>query len=141
MIPLRPKNSYTRIKESGTVLSRERRKPNAPGPYIYVSGGAGDTTPLATWQSPEWQNSFTYYGDSYVGFRHGLDGYPEFVGRLDLTAGAVTGTVAWTLPVPWRSISFDYTFPIFMSGTDWQAGVMSIDAVSGDVTVYWPVIT
>jgi len=81
-------------------------------------------------------------GTAYVGFRHGLDGYPEFIGSLDLTLGAVTGTVAFTLPRPFRSISFDYTFPIFGGGTDWFSGVVSVNPTgNGDVKIYWPVLT
>ena len=56
-----------------------------------------------------------WFDTAYVGFRHGLDGWTEFIGKLDLTLGAVTGTAAFTLPVPWRSLAWDYTFPIYMS--------------------------
>lgn len=140
--PLRPKGAYSRIKENRTNVRHEQRKPVLPGPYIYVSGGTGDVAPGETWQSPEWKNSFTQYGTSYVGFRHGIDGFTEIIGQLDLTAGAVTGTVAFTLPIPWRAISFDYTFPVFGGGTDWFAGVMSVNPTgNGDVYVYWPVLT
>lgn len=120
------------------VTSLDHR-PNIPGPYIYVETGDPE---FDTDQSPPWQNDFTWFGDAFVGFRHGLDGYPEFIGKLDLTAGAVTGTVAFQLPLAYRSISFDYTFPIFAGGTDWQAGVMSVNPLGdGDVYVYWPVVT
>jgi hypothetical protein len=112
-------------------------RPNIPGPYVYVLTGDPD---FDTGQSPEWENDFTWFETAYVGFRHGLDGYTEFIGKLDLTAGAVTGTVAFKLPVAYRSIGFDYTFPIFAGGTDWQSGVMSVNPLGdGDVYVYWPV--
>ena len=137
--PLRPKSVATRVKENTRRVTDERRKPNLPGPYIYVSDGTGDTSPYATWQSPEWQNDFMWFGTDYVGFRHGLDGYVEFIGVLDLTLGAVTGDVAFTLPLEYRAISFAYTFPIFAGGTDWQAGILQIDKTTGDVAVFWPV--
>ena len=143
--PLRPKQVYGRIKENRAGVRREQRKPVLTGPYVYVSGGTGDTAPLETWQSVPWLNSFTQFGTSYVGFRHGLDGFTEFIGQIDLTLGAVTGTVAFRLPVPWRAISFDYPFPIYAGGTNWQTGIMSINGDStdtanwGNVTVYWPV--
>lgn len=141
--PPRRAPAYSRLKNTDYQMREERRKPQLPGPYVYVGDFPGD--PLTTWQSVPWQNSFNAYGTAYVGFRHGLDGYVEFIGRLDLTLGAVTGTVAFTLPQPWTAISFDYTFPVYAGGTDWQAGVMSIDgepgATQGDVTVYWPVLT
>lgn len=139
MQPLYRRGTPSRIKTNTRGVRREERKPVMPGPYIYVSGGTGDVAPGETWQSPPWLNSFTQFGTSYVGFRHGVDGYVEFIGQLDLTAGAVTGDVAFQLPIPWRAISFDYTFPIFVGGTDWQAGVMSIDGTTGNVRVYWPV--
>jgi hypothetical protein len=143
--PLRPKQVYGRIKENRAGVRREQRKPVLPGPYVYVSGGTGDVAPLETWQSVPWLNNFTQYGTSYCGFRHGLDGFTEFIGQIDLTAGAVTGTVAFRLPVPWRAISFDYVFPIFSGGVTWESGIMSINGDStdtanwGKVTVYWPV--
>lgn len=121
-------------------MARERHKPEKPGPYIYVSGGTGDVCPLETTQSVPWKNNFMWYGTSYVGFRHGMDGHTELIGQIDLTLGAVTGTVAFTLPRPFRAISFDYTFPVFGGGTDWFAGVMSVNPTgNGDVYVYWPV--
>jgi len=111
---------------------------------VYVGDVGTDDPPVVTPQSPPWQNNFTWLNNDYVGFRHGLDGYVEFIGVLDLTQGAVTGDVAFTLPLPWRAISFAYTFPIFAGGTDWQNGIMHINGDSsdpgyGDVTVYWPV--
>lgn len=138
--PLREKTGWNRIKSNSLQIRKERRKPQLPGPYIYVGDFPGD--PLTTWQSPPWTpgNNFDSFGTAYVGFRHGLDGYVEFIGKLDLTLGAVTGTVAFTLPNPWTAISFDYTFPIFAGGTDWQAGIMSVNPLGdGDVYVYWPV--
>lgn len=137
--PLRPKRTNTRLKGTDYQMRQERRKPQLPGPYVYVGDfDAGD--PLTTWQSPPWQNNFTQFDTNYVGFRHGLDGWTEFIGKIDLTQGAVTGTVAFTLPVPWRAISFDYTFPIYVGGTDWQAGIMAVNQLGdGDVYVYWPI--
>lgn len=137
--PLYPKTIPARLRGTHAGVYDERRKPNLPGPYIYVSGGTGDVAPGETWQSVPWKNSFTQFGTSYVGFRHGLDGYTEFIGIIDLTAGAVTGTVAFTLPVEYRALTFNYTFPVFVEGTEWWAGILAIDKTTGDVTVYWPI--
>lgn len=133
----------TRGSPEAQIVSNKRgitsldHRPNIPGPYIYVETGDPE---FDTDQSPPWQNDFLYFGTAFVGFRHGLDGYPEFIGKLDLTLGAVTGTVAFQLPLAYRSISFDYTFPIFAGGTDWQAGIMSVNPFGdGNVYVYWPV--
>lgn len=140
--PPRRKTAYTRLKNTDYQMREERRKPVLPGPYIYVGDFDALDPPVVTWQSPPWQNSFDAYGTAYVGFRHGLDGWTEFTGKLDLTLGAVTGTVAFTLPSEYRAITFDYTFPVFMGGTDWAAGVMSVNPLDdGDVYVYWPVQT
>jgi len=143
--PLRRKTVHSRLKDTEYQMRQERRKPILPGPYVYVGDFDALDPPVATWQSPPWQNNFTWFGTDYVGFRHGLDGYVEFIGVLDLTLGAVTGDVAFKLPQPWRAISFAYTFPIFAGGTDWQNGILHINGdpsnptTYGDVTVYWPV--
>lgn len=137
--PLREKTGWNRIKDNSYQIRKERRKPQLPGPYIYVGTFPGD--PLTTWQSVPWQNSFDAFDTNYIGFRHGLDGYVEFIGKIDLTLGAVTGTVAFTLPAAYCAISFDYTFPIYIGGTDWQNGVLAVNQTgNGDCYVYWPVM-
>lgn len=142
--PLNRNSAYSRIKSNRSDIHTEQRKPNLPGPYVYVGdfvgpNDPGNDPPPTTIDSPAWKNSFTWVGTRYVGFRHGLDGDPEFIGQLDLTQGAVTGTVAFTLPSHWCAVSFDFTFPIYTGGTDWINGIFSVDATSGDCTVYWPV--
>ena len=129
----------TVVRNEAYQTRQERRKPELPGPYIYVSGGTGDVAPGETWQSPEWQHDFTQFGTNYVGFRNGLDGYVEFIGQLDLTSGGVTGTVAFTLPPAYCAISFSYPFPIFVEATTWQAGILQINGTTGEVTPFWPV--
>lgn len=136
--PLKRTRPGTRQKNTEYEMRLERRKPIIPGPYIYVGDFDALDPPVVTWQSPPWQNNFTWVGTRYVGFRHGLDGDVEFIGQLDLTMGAVTGDVAFTLPTPWRAITFDFHFPIYMGGTEWTSGTLSVDSVSGDCTVYWP---
>ena len=132
--------SHTTVPKAvraNTQASRaELRNPIFPGLYVYV----GDPYATGNPNNPVWQNSFFYSGTSYVGFRHGIDGDLEFIGVYDLTLGAVTGTVAFTLPVPYRGQTFDLTFPIYNGGTDWMMGVNSVDGTTGDVTVYWPVL-
>lgn len=141
--PLTRKNVWIRQADTKRRVRHEERKPNLPGPYIYVGDFDTLVPSVATWQSPAWQNSFTWVGTRYVGFRHGLDGDVEFIGQLDLTQGAVTGTVAFTLPLPWCGVSFEFPFPIFIGGNDWINGICSVDATPGptlgDVTIYWPV--
>lgn len=137
--PLTRKNVWVRQADVRRRVKREERKPNLPGPYIYVSGGTGATSSRATWQSPVWKNSFDFIAGRDVGFRHGLDGDVEFIGQLDLTQGAVTGTVAFTLPVPYRAVSFDFPFPVWLGGTDWTNAICSVDSTTGNVTIYWPV--
>lgn len=148
--PIQRRSIPTRVRENRTEIKEERRKPVLPEQFVYVGdyisrGNPGNDPPYTSLESPEWQNDFYYYDPAYVAFRHGVDGGLEFIGRLDLTLGAVTGTVAFTLPLRFRGHTFDYTFPIYAGGTDWVNGIMSIDGsvgggTSGDVTVYWPVL-
>lgn len=113
---------------------REERNNIFPGKYIYVGDPLGTGLP-----TPVWQNSFFYFGTSYVGFRHEIDGYTGFIGVLDLTLGAVSGDVAFTLPAAYRLLTFSYTFPVFVEAATWQVGVLTVDTLTGDVTVAWPV--
>jgi hypothetical protein len=141
--PLRRNTVPSRVRAHGQTIRQERRKPVLPGPYIYVSGGTGSVAPNATWQSPEWQNDFTSAGTNYFGFRHGLEGATEFTGQLDLTAGAVTRTVAFTLPLPFRVFPDPRVFPIDLDGAGaWTLGVLWMVQSGtgyGDVVVDWPI--
>lgn len=124
------------VRANSHASSAELRNPIFPGLYVYV----GDPLGTGFASNPVWQNSFFYSGTNYVGFRHGIDGDLEFIGVYDLTLGAVTGTVAFTLPSPYWGQTFDFTFPIFNGGTDWMMGVNSVNGTNGEVTVYWPVL-
>lgn len=134
--PLSPRTLPKKVRANTAASKAELRNPVFPGKYIYV----GD--PLATGftGTPDWENDFFYFGTAYVGFRHGLDGGLEFVGRLDLSLGAVTGTVAFTVPAPYRNQTFEFTFPVFVSGTDWATGTFAVDGSNGECTVYWPTV-
>lgn len=144
MRPLAHRNPNSRIKENRGVIRHERRKPALPGPWIYVGDWVapddpGNDPPLTTWQSVPWQNGFTWLGNAYVAFRHGLDGETEFTGTID-TAGAVTATVAFTLPVPFRPEGdFSFLTDMDMGGGTFTAARVFVDAASGDVTLYWPI--
>jgi hypothetical protein len=133
--PIRRETLPAAVRANTRASSAELRNPVFPGIYTYV----GDPLGTGFTGTPDWQNNFTWFGDAYVGFRHGMDGYTEFIGQIDLTAGGVTGTVAFTLPAPYRAITFSYPFPIFVEGTTWWNGILSIDGSTGDVTVYWPI--
>ena len=141
--PLRPKTVARRVKENTRGVVNERRKPNLPGPWVYVGDYVGlddpaNDPPVTTFSSPPWQNSWTWVDPAYVGFRHGLDGETEFIGTLD-TAAATSGTVAFTLPVPWRPLA-DYSF---ITDLDLGSGSFSaarvVVATTGEVTVYFPI--
>lgn len=128
----------SRIASNRRGVRKLDNRPNVPEPYTYVETGDPE---LDTDASPPWLNDFFFVTGAPVGFRHGLDGNLEFIGRLDLTLGAVTGTVAFVLPTRWRGETFSFNFPIFSGGTDWIAGVLDINGTNGQVSVYWPVQT
>ena len=141
--PLRRQTIPAKVRGHGQTIRQERRKPVLPGPYIYVGDFDTLDPPVATWQSPPWQNNFTSAGTNYFGFRHGLEGATEFTGQLDLTAGAVTHTVAFTLPLPFRVFPDPRVFPIDLDGAGaWTLGVLWMvqsGAGYGDVVVDWPI--
>jgi hypothetical protein len=135
--PLRPRTPAGRIKDNGERIVLERHKPVMPGPYVYVGDFDTLDPPVATWQSPPWQNGWTWLDTAYVGFRHGVDGETEYEGVLDAT-GATSGTVAFTLPVPWRPLK-DYSFltDLDMGAGDFDAARVVV-ATNGTVTIYYP---
>lgn len=146
--PLRPKTVQTRVKQNTRWVRNEQRKPVLAGPYIYVgtwvaNDDPGNDPPVTTWQSPPWQNSFTWAGNAYFGFRHGVDGSTEFVGALDLTAGAVTGDVAFRLPIPFRNVFDPRFFPIDLGAGAWTEGVLrmvtTLGSSYGNVIIEWPI--
>ncbi len=140
-VPLRRNTIPKTVRGLGYQMREERRKPTLPGYYVYVGDFDTLTPPVATWQSPVWQNSFTWSGTSYFGFRHGLDGATEFVGALDLTAGAVTGTVAFHLPTEYQTVFDPRIFPIDLGAGLWTAGILRMDTVGtyGDIIIEWPI--
>ena len=85
-----------RLTTAEERLREEQKK--GPGPWVYVGDFPSEL--YTTFWSPPWQNGFTFVTGRRVAFRHGLDGEPEFKGKFD-TTGAVTDTVAFTLPEDW----------------------------------------
>lgn len=136
----------SRIAKAPTAHVRARRLERelqefqkvGPGPWVYVGDFDADE-PFTTYWSPVWQNDFGHVTGRRVAFRWGLDGTLEFKGQLDLNSGAVTGTVAFTLPDDWLGETFDFTFPLQLDPTSWTKGVISVDGDTGDLTVYWPI--
>lgn len=135
--PLRRSTVPNRVKENSYVLRKERRKPQLPGFWLYVSGGTGATSAFETWQSVPFQNSWDFVSGSDVAFRHGLDGETEYKGVLDSTA-ATSGTVAFTLPLPWRPvIAYSFITDMDLGGGDFD-GARVVVNLAGEVRVYFP---
>ncbi len=114
-----------------------------PGPFIYVGtfvaeDDPGNDPPYTSWQSPPWQNGWTWVDPLYVAFRHGLDGLTEFTGVVD-TTGATTGTVAFTLPVAYRgNTPFSFITDLDLGSGTFSAARVSV-ATNGEVTIYFPI--
>lgn len=127
----------SRQRNQAYQMRQERRKPVLPGPWVYVGDFDAVDPPVVTWQSPPWENGWTWVDTAYVGFRHGLDGETEFVGVVDAT-GATSGTVAFTLPLPWRPVK-EYSFitDLDFGGGDFDAARVLVN-LDGEVTIYFP---
>lgn len=134
-IPVAAQWAARRLNQSEERI-REIQK-HGPGPWVYI--GTYPTDLYTTFWSPPWQNSFTFVTGYRVAFRHGLDGILEFKGQFDLTAGAVTGTVAFTLPEDWRGEPLDFPIIMDMGAGDFNIVRVVVDDITGDVTLYWPV--
>lgn len=131
--------SHTTVPKAvraNTQASRaELRNPIYPGDWVFVGDPLGTGNP----NTPVWQNSFTWVDPDYVGFRHGLDGQLDMIGVYDFTAGAVSGTVAFTLPPQYLAEAPLHTvFPMDTGSGTWSRAVQVCDQTTGDVTLYWP---
>lgn len=80
-------------------------------------------------------------------FRLHADGSLEFKGHLDTSGGAVSGTVAFTLPGA-NTGEVDFLLPNDQfwhttittdDGTTFFLALVFIEATTGDVTITWPV--
>ena len=148
--PLRPKTLPLRVKANTRGVADERRKPNMPGPFIYVGtfvaeDDPGNDPPYTSWQSPPWQNSFFYSGTAYVAFRHGLDGQTDMIGAYDLTLGAVSGDVAFNMPTPFvAGMPPAASFPVELAPDVWSIAVQTCDftpgVAYGDIRIFWPIV-
>jgi hypothetical protein len=141
--PIRPRTPAGRIKDNSERIVLERHKPVMPGPWVYVGDFDALDPPVATWQSPSWLNGWTWVDPFYVGFRHGVDGETEFTGVVD-TSNAVSGTVAFQLPIPWRPLKeFSFITDMDLGGGDFDGARVVVEArdagaTAGNVTIYFP---
>lgn len=141
--PIRPKSVQTRVKVNSRLVGEERRKPIMPGPWIYVGDfvapdDPGNDPPYTSWQSPPWQNGWTWLDTAYVAFRHGVDGLTEFSGTVD-AAGATSGTTAFTLPVAYRgNTPFSFITDLDLGAGSFSAARVLVQA-NGQVKIYFPI--
>lgn len=138
MRPLRRRTIPSRVKENAAGVYQERRKPNIPGRWVYVETGDPD---FDTVDSPVWLNSFTFVVGFPIAFRHGLDGQTDMIGMYDLTAGAVSGDVAFVMPFRWRqNVPVASLFPIELATDVWSVAVQTVNHTNGNVKVFWPIV-
>lgn len=92
--------------------------------------------------SPDWQNGFTYMTGAPVWFAHGIDGELDMGGQYDLVTGSpVSGDVAFTMPLEWAVTGpAAAMIPIELDTDVWSIAIQTIDFVSGDVRLFWPIV-
>ena len=135
--PLSATTVAKQVRSNTRAVKAEQRNPVFPGKWIYV----GDPLNTGFTTTPDWQNDFFYVDPYYIGFRHGLDGQLDMIGMYDLTLGAVSGDVAFTLPAQYRQEAPPVSmFPIELAVGVWSIAIQAIDNSSGDVTIYWPIV-
>lgn len=123
------------VRENTSNARRQKRDRELPGIWVYV----GDPLATGLTTTPDFQNGWTYLGTAYVGFRHGMDGETEFVGTLD-ASGASSGTVAFTLPPPYRPFggkTYSFVTDLDQGGGSFNVARVVV-ATTGTVTVYFP---
>jgi hypothetical protein len=102
----------------------------------------GNDPPLTSDDSPDWQNGFGYQVGAPVWFAHGIDGELDMGGQYDLVTGSpVSGDVAFTMPLAWATTGPAASMiPIELDIDVWSIAIQTIDFVTGDVRVFWPIV-
>lgn len=129
------------VRENSRASGAELRNPVFAGKWVFVGDPLG--TGLTT--TPDWQNNFFYVGTNYVGFRHGLDGQLDMIGQYDLTLGAVSGDVAFTLPAQYVIEAPPVSmFPVELDTDVWTIAIQTVSQTPGptygDVRIFWPIV-
>lgn len=126
-----------------------RLKPLASKWIEPVNGGDAIPATSPDW-TPELQNSWIQVVAPLepFAFRLHYDGSLEFKGHLDSSGGAVTATIAFTLPgiaggEPDYTLDMDqywHTTITNDTGTTFTLALVFIDSTTGDVTISWPAV-
>ena len=141
MRPLRRQTIPIRVGANNKAVLNQQRKPEIPDGWIYVETGDPD---LDTPSSPTWMNSFYYLAGRPIAFRHGNDGQTDMIGMYDLTLGAVSGDIAFLMPLQWAmEMPPAHAFPVELDTNLWAMAVQTVDIVtlvSGEapVRIFWP---
>lgn len=136
----------TRVRENKKGIRAEQRKPNLAGDWVYIGTYVGRDNPGndpagATLESPPWLNDFYYL--SPVAFRHGLDGQTDMIGVYDLTLGAVSGDIAFEMPLRWAvELPVAVHFPVELTTNVWTIAVQTctITPTTGEIRIFWPIV-
>lgn len=91
-----PGSTPASVAHNARGVRQQVTRAEIPAPWVYVLTGDPE---LDDGNSPEWLNDFTFIDP--VAFRHGLDGQTDMIGSYDLTAGAVSGTIAFMMQERW----------------------------------------
>jgi len=146
MRPLNRRTVPRQVRDNRGGVKSEKRKPNVPGRWIYVGDFVGPDDPAndpedATYNSPPWLNDFYYVDGAPVGFRHGLDGQTDMTGVYDLTLGAVSGTVAFVMPLQWAmNLPLAAMMPIELQDDVWSIAIQTVDFTTGNIRIFWPIV-
>lgn len=131
------------VNVSASARARQNRRAieiqQKVGPDMWIAVGTFPTDAGTRFESPEWMNSYTFTAGRRVRFRHGVDGQLEMEGQFDLTDGAVSGDVAFILPVEYREFSEAF-IPLELDVGVWSAAVITINGDDGEVILYWPIV-
>lgn len=153
--PLRPDTLGGRHHGVAVRTTNEEHKPNLRGFKVYVGDFVGVDDPgndpycpscdppISTGpSSPPWQNGFGFDPDAPIWFAHGLDGEGDMGGQYDLVTGSpVSGDVAFTMPMEWAvTMPLASDFPVELSTDVWTIAVQTVNHLTGDVRIFWPIV-
>lgn len=135
------------VAANSSRITRVRQRPGAFRWWTPdCDTGSGDD--LCTGEEPVLENSWAQPSAPLerFSFRLHTDGSLEFKGHLDSSGGAVSGSVAVTLPgansgeVDFRPANDQYfhTTITVDDGASFTLALVFVDATTGEVTITWP---
>lgn len=89
---------------------------------------------VGVWMNPVFQNSWVNAGDPYQDYQYRLL-FTDTLSTRGILTGGASGTVAFTVAEPWRSIKDDIWGGLVLVGSQVVSAIFRMNTTTGEVTV------